>query len=146
MQWVNYITQPAFGVSLLRWWGTPTRKLFWFIQAVGELPAGAQFPGLAGWVSFEGHLQLRSSHPPGKWISRSQAFSFLKILMLSGEIEGHEKDSGMQSSLLQSPDCTSIKTAQIYGITTQAYQMVRRLPLTFRKTPNPNSSALVYVS
>lgn len=92
MQWVNCITQPAFGMSLLHWWATPTQKLFWFIQAVGELPVGAQFPGPAGWVSFEGHLQLRSSHSPGKWISLVQAFSFPKILMLSLWIEAREKD------------------------------------------------------
>lgn len=69
-----------------------TPKLFWFIQAVGELPVGAWFPGLAGWVSFKGYVQLKSSHSADKWFSHIQAFSFPKILMLSLQLAACEKD------------------------------------------------------
>lgn len=92
MQQVNCITQPAFVMSLLHWWAVSTQKLLWFIQAVGELPVGAPFPGLAGWVSSETQLQLRTSHSPGRWISHVQAFSFPKIVMLSLQIVAYEKD------------------------------------------------------
>lgn len=99
MQWVNWATQPAFGTSLLHWWATPTQKLFWFIQAVGELPVGAWFPGVAGWVSFKGHVQLRSSYSADKWFSHVQAFSFPKILM---HLRLVKKISGAHSSTLPS--------------------------------------------
>lgn len=68
----GWIGLPSLHLArLLHWWATPTQKLFWFIQAVGELPVGAWFPGVAGWVSFKGHVQLRSSYSADKWSKHS---------------------------------------------------------------------------